>query len=353
MAVAKERILAELRRIVLPGGTDIVSAEMVRALKVDGNAVSFVLEVGPDQGPSMEPVRSSAEQAVRSIPGVQRVSCVLTSHQAGTGAKSGQPPNLRIGRHPTGGNQRASLPGVRKIIAVASGKGGVGKSTIASNLAVVLASQGRRVGLLDADIHGPSLPMMMGVSSRPESPDGSTIKPLVAHGVSMMSIGLMLPADEAVIWRGPMLMGALQQMMQQVEWGALDLLVVDLPPGTGDVQLTLCQRFELSGAVVVCTPQDVALLDARRAITMFNKLKAPVLGLIENMSHFNCPHCGQRSDVFGSGGARQVARELGIRFLGEIPLELQVRIAGDAGTPVAVNDRHLRAVFGDIASALV
>ena len=353
MPVSKDRVLAELKSVTVPDGGDIVSLGMVRALTCDGGTVSFVLEVPREQASSMDPVRSAAERVVRNIPGVDRVTAVLTSHQDKDSSGAGQPPNLRVGRHPTGGTAKVALPGVKDVIAVASGKGGVGKSTVASNLAVAMARRGIRTGLLDADIHGPSLPMMMGVSARPESPDGNTIRPLTVHGVVMMSIGLLLPRDEAVIWRGPMMMGALQQMLQQVEWGELDVLIVDLPPGTGDVQLTLCQRFTLRGAVIVCTPQDVALLDARRAIAMFNKLNAPVLGLIENMSFFDCPHCGERSDLFGSGGARRAAGELRIPFLGQIPIDISVRAAGDAGRPAVMDDERLAGFFDSISDLLI
>nr|MBA3325018.1 Mrp/NBP35 family ATP-binding protein [Paracoccaceae bacterium] len=237
-------------------------------------------------------------------------------------------------RHPTPQAGPQPVPGVKRILAVASGKGGVGKSTVASNLAVALALEGKAAGLLDADIYGPSIPRMMGVSARPKSPDGKTIIPLHAHGVTLMSIGLMLKEGEAVVWRGPMLMGALQQMMGQVEWGELDVLVVDLPPGTGDVQLTLSQRYPVTGAIIVSTPQDVALLDARKAIDMFEKTKIPVLGLIENMSTYICPACGHEAHIFGHGGARAEAGRLGLPFLGEIPLDIAIRLAGDGGTPV-------------------
>ena len=223
---------------------------------------------------------------------------------------------------------------MKRIIAIASGKGGVGKSTVAANLAVALAQEGKRAGLLDADIYGPSQPRMMGVSERPKSPDGKTILPLHAHGVTLMSIGLMLKEGEAVIWRGPMLMGALQQMMGQVAWGELDALIVDLPPGTGDVQLTLSQKYPITGAIVVSTPQDVALLDARKAMDMFEKTRVPVLGLIENMSAYVCPNCGHEAHIFGHGGARAEAERLGLPFLGEIPLDIAIRLSGDGGTPV-------------------
>ncbi len=244
---------------------------------------------------------------------------------------------------------------MKRIIAIASGKGGVGKSTVAANLAVALAQEGKRVGLLDADIYGPSQPRMMGVSARPKSPDGKTILPLTAHGVTMMSIGLMLKPDEAVIWRGPMLMGALQQLMGQVAWGELDALIVDLPPGTGDVQLTLSQKYAITGAIVVSTPQDVALLDARKALDMFSKTRVPVLGLVENMSSYICPNCGHEAHIFGHGGARAEADRLGLPFLGAIPLELSIRVAGDGGTPVvaAHPDGGEARAFRDLARRLV
>jgi ATP-binding protein involved in chromosome partitioning len=229
----------------------------------------------------------------------------------------------------------------------------VGKSTVSSNLAVALARQGRKTGLLDADIYGPSQPRMMGLNRRPASPDGKIIEPLKAHGVTFMSIGLMLDPDKAVVWRGPMLMGALQQMMSQVNWGDLDVLIVDLPPGTGDVQLTLCQRAQPTGALVVSTPQDVALLDARKAMDMFNTLKTPILGLIENMSFFHCPNCGHEAHIFGHGGVKAEADKLGIPFLGALPIDLDTRLAGDEGTPIAAGDSHMAEAFGDLAQRLI
>ena len=240
-----------------------------------------------------------------------------------------------------------------RILAIASGKGGVGKSTVSSNLAVALARQGRRVGLLDADIYGPSQARMMGVTKRPASPDGQTILPPVAHGVVMMSMGLMLKENEAVVWRGPMIMGALQQLLTQVDWGKLDVLIVDLPPGTGDIQLTLCQRTKLTGAIVVSTPQDVALLDALKALDMFRKLNTPVLGLIENMSTFICPNCGHEEHIFGHGGVRAEAAKLGLPFLGELPLSLDVRLAGDSGTPAAAGEGLTAEAYARIAAGLI
>ena len=351
MAVNRSDILAALKVLKLPDGRNVIEADFVRAVTVEGDAVRFVLEVPAELGPSMEPVRKAAEQIVGRMDGVDRVSVLLTAHDAV--AKKTEPPQLKIGRHPNQDVDKVSVVGVDRILAIASGKGGVGKSTISSNLAVALAKQGRRVGLLDADIYGPSQPRMMGVSKRPSSPDGKKIIPLKAHGVTMMSIGLMLEEDQAVIWRGPMLMGALQQMLGQVEWKELDVLIVDLPPGTGDVQLTLAQKSKVTGAIVVSTPQDVALLDARKALSMFEKTKTPVLGMIENMSMYVCPKCGHEAHLFGHGGAKKEADRLGIPFLGAVPLELDIRIAGDSGTPIAASDTPVAKAFADIARRLV
>jgi ATP-binding protein involved in chromosome partitioning len=353
MTVTRDDVLSALRRVPMPGtGGSVVDADVVRALVVDGDRVRFILEVDPALGSKLEPTRAAAEAAVAALPGVSAVSALLTAH--GPAAKA-PPPDLKIGRHPSPQAGPAPVPGVRTIIAVASGKGGVGKSTLAANLAVALARAGKRTGLLDADIYGPSQPRMMGVSERPKSPDGKTILPLHAHGVTMMSIGLMLKEGEAVVWRGPMLMGALQQMMGQVAWGELDTLVVDLPPGTGDVQLTLSQRYPLAGAVVVSTPQDVALLDVRKALDMFEKLKVPVLGMVENMSAYICPNCGHEAHIFGHGGARDEAARIGVPFLGEIPLDLKVRLAGDSGTPVVASHPESREAkaFAAVAQRLI
>ncbi|MCB2136659.1 MAG: Mrp/NBP35 family ATP-binding protein [Rhodobacteraceae bacterium] len=351
MPATRDDILACLARIAVPGGGDFVSRDLVRALAVEEGRVRFVIEAkDAAEAQALEPLRQAAEAALKQLDGVTSVSAVLTAH--GPAARAA-PPDLKIGRHPTPQAGPQQISGVDRILAVASGKGGVGKSTLSSNLAVALARQGRRVGLLDADIHGPSQPKMMGVSKRPASPDGKTIIPLVAHGVTMMSIGFMLREDEAVIWRGPMLMGALQQLLTQVAWGPLDVLIVDLPPGTGDVQLTLCQKTHLTGALVVSTPQDVALIDARRAIDMFAKLKTPVLGLIENMSTYLCPSCGHQAHIFGHGGVAEEAEKLGIPFLGEIPLSLDIRLAGDAGKPVAAGDGPMADAYARLAHRLI
>lgn len=352
MAISRDDILATLARVQLPGGGDLVSRDLIRALVIDGARVSFVIEAEtPEAARLYAPAQQSAETALRALPGVETVQVVMTAHGP---APKPAAPSLKIGQHPTpqqGGPQKIS--GIDRIIAVASGKGGVGKSTVSSNLAVALARQGRRVGLLDADIYGPSQPRMMGVSRRPASPDGKIIEPLQAHGVTMMSIGLMLKEDEAVIWRGPMIMGALQQLLGQVAWGKLDVLIIDLPPGTGDIQLTLCQRTHLTGALVVSTPQDVALLDARKALDMFQKLKTPVLGLIENMSTFCCPNCGHETQIFGHGGVKAEAAKLGLPFLGELPLALSVRQAGDAGTPIAATDAPEAEAYARLARGLI
>lgn len=352
MTVSREDVMAALAGVALPGGGDLVSRDLIRALAVEGDVVRFVIEPeSPEAARALGPVQAAAEAAVRRLPGVASVQAVMTAH--GPAAKPAAP-SLKIGQHPTpqqGGPQKVS--GIDRIIAVGSGKGGVGKSTVSSNLAVALARQGRRVGLLDADIYGPSQPRMMGVSKRPASPDGKIIEPLQAHGVTMMSIGLMLKEDEAVIWRGPMIMGALQQLLGQVAWGKLDVLIIDLPPGTGDIQLSLAQRTQLTGALVVSTPQDVALLDARKALDMFQKLKVPVLGLIENMSTFCCPKCGHETQIFGHGGVKAEAAKLGLPFLGELPLALSVREAGDSGVPIAATDAPEAEAYARLARGLI
>ena len=359
MAVTREDVLNVLAGISVPGGGSLVSKELIRALDVSGDQVKFVIEAEtPEQAGQLAPARDAAEQAVLSMSGVARASVVMTAHgpavkPAQSRAADGPRPDLKIGRHPTPQQGPQKVSGVDRIIAIGSGKGGVGKSTVSSNLAVALARQGRRVGLLDADIYGPSQPKMLGVSKRPASPDGKTIIPLQAHGVTMMSIGLMVDPDQAVVWRGPMLMGALQQMLGQVQWGELDVLIVDLPPGTGDVQLTLCQRTALTGAIVVSTPQDVALLDARRAINMFGTLKTPVLGLIENMSTYVCPSCGHEAHLFGHGGVRAEADKLGAPFLGELPIDLDTRLAGDSGTPIAAGEGPVAQAYAQLADRLV
>ncbi|MEM7237871.1 MAG: Mrp/NBP35 family ATP-binding protein [Pseudomonadota bacterium] len=358
MSVTKEDVLGALAKIIDPGqGKDIVSAEMVKAPTVSGGNVSFLIEVDPAKGEAMEPIRAAAQSAVEALPGVEKVTAILTAHstEASPPAPSGPPPDLGGGaRKKPQEPADKKIPGVDRVIAIGSGKGGVGKSTVSANIAVSLVAQGLRVGLLDADVYGPSQPRMLGITGRPSSPDGTRILPLRNHGVTAMSIGMMVPEGEAVIWRGPMLMGALQQMLGQVEWGRLDVLLVDLPPGTGDVQLTLSQKAEVTGAVVVSTPQDIALIDARKALNMFEKTETPVLGLIENMSTHICSNCGHEEHIFGHGGARAEAEKLGIPFLGDIPLDMSIRVAGDGGAPiVASNPASPQAqAFLDIAKRL-
>ncbi|MDV7142624.1 Mrp/NBP35 family ATP-binding protein [Tropicimonas sp. TH_r6] len=359
MAVTREEVVKALGAVNLPDGGDLVSRDLVRAVNVDSSGrVSFVIEAeSADAARSLEPVRQAAEGVVARLEGVSGASAVLTAHSAakpGTAAPAGAPPNLKVGRHPTAqpsGPQ--TVPGIGRILLVGSGKGGVGKSTVSANLAVALAQQGRRVGLLDADIYGPSQPRMMGTTKRPASPDGKVIEPLYAHGVTLMSMGSLLKEAEAVIWRGPMLMGALQQMLGDVAWGELDVLIIDLPPGTGDVQLTLGQKYRTTGAIVVSTPQDVALLDARRAIDMFSKLNVPLLGLIENMSTYICPNCGHEAHLFGHGGVAAEAQKLDVPFLGALPLELETRLAGDSGRPVALEDGSAAEAYAALAARLV
>ena len=339
-AVSREDVVEALKRIVDPSqGKDLIAADMAKAITVSGGNVSFVIEVDPARGSEMEPVRAAAQQAVEGLPGVEKVTAVLTAHSAEpqpsrTSTPKGPPPDLGTGKKKPAEPASKKIEGVDRIIPIASGKGGVGKSTVSCNLAVALAAQGLRVGLLDADVYGPSQPRMLGISGRPSSPDGKIILPLRNHGVTAMSIGMMLPEGEAVVWRGPMLMGALEQMLRQVQWGRLDVLLVDLPPGTGDVQLTLAQKAEVTGAIIVSTPQDVALLDARKALDMFRKTETPVAGLIENMSTYICPNCGHEAQIFGHGGARAEAEKLGTPFLGEIPLDLDIRVSGDGGAPI-------------------
>ncbi len=362
--VSQEEVLKALGTVIDPAqGTDIVSANMVQGLAVSGTAVGFSIEVDPARGAALEPLRKAAEEAVKTLPGVESATVVLTAHSTAQGAAArdpGPPPDIRGAAAPgtpiaQPAKQSGPIEGVRKIFAIGSGKGGVGKSTVASNLALALAKKGRKVGLLDADVYGPSQPRMLGVSGRPSTPDGQTILPLRNYGVTVMSMGFMLEEDQSVVWRGPMLMSALQQMLRQVQWGKLDELIVDLPPGTGDVQLTLCQRTEVSGAIVVSTPQDVALLDARKAIDMFRKLETPIIGIIENMSGYVCPNCGNSAEIFGYGGARREAERLEIPFLGEIPIDIDIRLASDSGAPlVAAKPNSPQAVrFTEIADRLL
>jgi len=349
VSITRDAVLDALKTLKDPvSGGDIVAAGIIRALTIEGGNVRFVLEIDPAKSEAYAPVRDQAEALVSNLAGVEKVSALMTAHSTKA------PPDLKPNK-PAEPQGPQKIPGIAKIIAVASGKGGVGKSTVSANLACALAQAGKRVGLLDADVYGPSQPRMLGVSGRPASPDGKTILPLRNHGVTMMSIGLMTNDDQAVVWRGPMLMGALQQMMMQVQWGALDVLIVDLPPGTGDVQMTLAQKAQVDGAIVVSTPQDVALIDARKGIDMFHKLNVPILGLIENMSTHICSNCGHEEHIFGHGGVAAEAEKLNVPLLAEVPLHLDVRLAADGGAPIVVSkpDSAQARAFQDIAAALV
>jgi ATP-binding protein involved in chromosome partitioning len=341
-----------LARIQAPDGKgDIVSSGMVTGLVIREGHVGFAIEVDPAKGAALEPLRREAEKAVEALPGVLSVTAVLTAHKGAQPASSGSHaqshdhghghghaparPQAAAGR--AGGAEKLDVPGVRSMIAVASGKGGVGKSTTAVNLALGLSSLGLKVGLLDADIYGPSIPRMLGIAGRPQSPDGRRLLPMSAHGIVCMSMGFLVPEDTPTIWRGPMVMSAITQMLRDVDWGELDTLVIDLPPGTGDAQLTISQNVPLTGAVIVSTPQDIALLDARKGLNMFRKVDVPVFGIVENMSYFLCPHCGERSDIFSHGGAREEAKRLNTDFLGEVPLHIDIRETSDAGKPIVVS----------------
>jgi len=340
--INEQQILDALGNVKDPvGGEDIVSAEMVKGLQIKDGHVAFAIEVDPEQGPQMEPLRKEAEKIVHALPGVLTATVVLTAERpAGNGGgQASAPPPPQASPGGPGGPPPAGqmIPGVKSIIAVASGKGGVGKSTTAVNLALGLAAAGRRVGLMDADIYGPSMPRMMGITGQPVSDDGKTLRPMENYGIKVMSIGFLVEEDTPMIWRGPMVQSALEQMMRDVSWGELDVLVVDMPPGTGDAQLTMAQRVPVTGAVIVSTPQDIALLDARKGLNMFRKVDVPVFGIIENMSYFTCPHCGERSDIFSHGGAKQEAERLGCDFLGEVPLDIEIRTTSDGGHPIVVS----------------
>lgn len=320
-------------------GTDVLTSGLVRGLEVREGRVSFALEVSPRRGMQAEPLRAACEAAVQAIAGVTAVTAVLTAHgpseQLGP-ARSQAPTRATASSNVAGQGSRAtSLSDVSDVIAVASGKGGVGKSTVAVNLALGLVSLGKTVGILDADIYGPSVPRLLGLKEKPRV-EQKKVRPLDAFGLKAMSIGLLIDEDTPMAWRGPMVVGALSQLIADVDWGALDVLVVDMPPGTGDIQLTLAQRVPLAGAVIVSTPQDLALVDARKGIAMFQKTEVPILGIVENMSVFICPHCGKSSNIFGHGGARMTAERLGVPFLGEVPLVPTIRETSDGGHPITV-----------------
>ncbi|MDD7909053.1 iron-sulfur cluster carrier protein ApbC [Pseudovibrio exalbescens] len=351
--LTNERVLEVLQQVKDPTGTsNIVEKQLVSDISILNGRVVFSIKIPANEAERLEGMRKAAEKIVSVLPGVEKVMAVLTAEKtpgrapasapipsapaaavsSGPAAQKSLAPETQASR-PSGGG-KLEVPGVANIIAVASGKGGVGKSTTSANLAIALSRLGLRVGLLDADIYGPSVPKLMGVSGKPELVEGRIMKPMEAHGIKLMSIGFLVDEETAMIWRGPMVTSALNQMLREVAWGELDVLVVDMPPGTGDVQLTMAQKVPLTGSIVVSTPQDLALLDARRGVAMFEKVSIPVIGVIENMSHFVCPDCGGRHEIFGHGGAREEARKMKVPFLGEVPLTMELRMQSDAGTPI-------------------
>jgi ATP-binding protein involved in chromosome partitioning len=341
MAVSKEQVLAALEDVRSPDGTPLPRSGTLSEVVAGDGKVFFSISVDAGAVKAWEGVRERAEQAVRALPGVQSALVALTAERkAGAGsprpAQGGSPAAAR----PGAARQEAAqgVPGVEAIIAVASGKGGVGKSTLAVNLALGLSALGLKVGILDADIYGPSLPKLLAIKERPQTIGGTRLKPISRYGLTVMSIGFLIEEETPMIWRGPMVISALTQMLREVEWGTLDVMVVDMPPGTGDAQLTMAQQVPLKGAVIVSTPQDLALIDARRGIAMFKRVNVPVLGIVENMSYFLCPQCGTRSDIFGHGGARREAERHGVPFLGEVPLHMTIREKSDAGLPVVATE---------------
>jgi ATP-binding protein involved in chromosome partitioning len=345
MTASRDDILKALDQVVDPvSGRTVVQQDMIQGLVVKDGHIGFVLEVAAGRGPQSEPLRKICEAMVLGVKGVKSVTAVLTAHEDHGHAHDDHAghahSHAQTAPKPAPARQAppapAGIPGVKNIIAVASGKGGVGKSTVAVNLALSLSRLGLKVGLLDADIYGPSLPRLLAITEKPGS-IGNTLLPIEKHGLKTMSIGFMVKEDEAMIWRGPMVQSALSQMLSDVAWAPLDVLVLDMPPGTGDAQLTIAQRVPLKGAVIVSTPQDIALIDARKGIVMFNKTQIPILGVVENMSMFTCPDCGSNHAIFGHGGARETAEKLGVPFLGEIPLVPRIRETSDAGTPVSVS----------------
>ena len=362
MAVTKEQVLAALATVKTPGVETLANSRVLSDVVVGDGKVFFSITVDAADVKAWEPVREAAETAVRGVPGVTSALVALTAERAATagGARAPQPAPAaaRPAPHqhaPAGERTQAGIPGVDAVIAVASGKGGVGKSTTAVNLALGLRDLGLKVGVLDADIYGPSLPKLLGIKEKPQTIGGNRLKPIERYGLTVMSIGFLIDEETPMIWRGPMVMSALTQMMREVEWGKLDVMVVDMPPGTGDAQLTMAQQVPLKGAVIVSTPQDLALIDARRGVAMFKRVNVPVLGVIENMSYFLCPECGTRSDIFGHGGARHEAERQGVAFLGEVPLHMDIREKSDAGLPVVATDPdgpHAK-IYRDIAAKVL
>jgi ATP-binding protein involved in chromosome partitioning len=343
--VTQDDVLSVLKRMAAPDGRgNVVSAGLVSDIAIQGGTVMFALTTSPQHVKTMEALRGAVEKAVLGIPGVDKAMVALTAERAPQ--QPGQPPQPQVQRG-------TGIPGIKHLIAVASGKGGVGKSTTAVNLALALKSLGLKVAVLDADVYGPSIPKLFGLTGKPEpsSAAGKKMKPMTRYGVEVMSIGFLVPEDTAMIWRGPMVMSALTQLLRDTEWGESDVMVIDMPPGTGDVQLTLAQQTPLAGAVIVSTPQDLALIDARKGLNMFAKVNVPVIGIVENMSYFVCTKCGERHEIFGHGGAREEASRIGVPFLGEIPLDKEVRLRSDSGEPVVATqpDSLHTALYRDVA----
>ena len=350
MSVTQQQVLEALARVASPRGVPLTNADVLSAITVNDGKVFFSINVDAAEARAWESVRAQAEAAVRAIAGVTVAMIALTAERKpGAAAPAPAPHRHAHGVAPVSAHKppqspvspmskQSEIPGIAAVIAVASGKGGVGKSTTALNLALGLRDLGLRVGLLDADIYGPSVPRLTGIHEKPALNDERKMIPIQRFGLAIMSIGFLVEEDTAMIWRGPMVMSAITQMLRDVAWGTLDILVVDMPPGTGDAQLTLAQNVPLKGAVIISTPQDLSLIDARRGLAMFRKVNVPVLGIVENMSYFQCPHCGTRSDIFGHGGARHEAERLGVPFLGEIPLHMSIRVTSDSGTPVVESE---------------
>jgi len=350
----KEQVLAALESVVSPGGTPLPRTGALSDVVAGDGKVFFSITVDATDVKAWEPVRKHAEEVVRALPGVQSALVALTAERKGGAASARSPQGTRAppARGTPRGESIQGVPGVEAVLAVASGKGGVGKSTTAVNLALGLSALGLKVGILDADIYGPSLPKLLAIRERPQTIGGTRLKPITRYGLTVMSIGFLIDEDTAMIWRGPMVISALTQMLREVEWGKLDVMVVDMPPGTGDAQLTMAQQVPLKGAVIVSTPQDLALIDARRGVSMFKRVNVPVLGIVENMSYFLCPSCGTRADIFGHGGARREAERLGVPFLGEVPLHMAIREKSDAGLPVVATepDSSHAKIYRDIAA---
>jgi ATP-binding protein involved in chromosome partitioning len=350
----KEQIIAELRRVRGPDGQgDIVSLNLVSEILIQDGKVYFSIAVPPERAKELEPLRQVAERSAATVPGVKAVMATLTADRPAV-KPAAAPGGSPAGQAPAGRPTLQGIKDVKHIVAVASGKGGVGKSTTAVNIALGHHANGLRVGLLDADIYGPSMPRLMGLSGKPELLGDKTLKPMQNYGVKVMSMGFLVEEDTPMIWRGPMVISALTQMLRDVEWGELDIMIVDMPPGTGDAQLTMAQQVPLAGAVIVSTPQDLALIDARKGLNMFTRVNVPVLGIVENMSYFLCPHCGERSDIFSHGGGRKEAARLGVPFLGEVPLDMVIRETSDGGHPVVVShpDAAHSHVYREIAAQI-